>query len=94
LGFDCVVQTALYIFCKPFYISYKPHYFSYKPGRIFYKPNHISHELVYISFHKIAYISIYDDPKPVYMSAEVMHCDIEKQNKNSTIFMLATHAFL
>jgi len=66
-GYDCVIQSAVYIF-------YKPHHFSYKPG-------HISYELVYISmypFYKIAYISIYEDPKHIYISAEVVHHDIEK----------------
>ena len=81
LGSDCVVQTDVYIFYKPYHFSYKPGHIPYKSSHIYYKPGHISYELVYISmypYHKTLYISIYDDPELVYMSAEVVRCDIEK----------------
>ena len=54
---------------RPMYI------FFYKPSNFLYKESCISHEIInaMYSFQKIAYISIYDNPKPIYVLREVGH---------------------
>jgi hypothetical protein len=63
LGSDCVVQTNVYIF-------YEFGYFFNKSGDISYKPVYL---FIY-PYNKAAYISKYDNPKPVYTSVEVVCC--------------------